>query len=64
MELSDSNIKRFIIFSQNNVFLIFKKMETPKKFFIFQEKELFYISANRNPENIPVVTYRANWCTF
>ena len=42
MELSDSNIKRFIIFSQNNAFRIFKKTETPKKFFIFQEKELSY----------------------
>ena len=64
MQLSDSNIKIFIIFSQNNAFRIFKKTEAPKKFFIFQEKELFYISANRNPENIPVVTYRANWRTF
>ena len=35
MKLSCSNIKKF---------LIFQKTEIPKKFFIFQEMELSYIS--------------------
>ena len=39
MELSSSNIKKF---------LIFRKRETPKKFFIFQETGLSYTSGNRN----------------
>ena len=39
MELSSSNIKRFLIFSQKKAFLIFRETDTPKKFFIFQETE-------------------------
>ena len=39
MELSCSNIKKCLIFSQNKAFLIFRETETPKKFFIFQETE-------------------------
>ena len=46
MKLSSSNIKKIIIFSQKKAFLIFQETETPKKFFIFQEKELSYISGN------------------
>ena len=41
MELSGSNIKKFIIFSQKKTILIIWEMETPKKFVIFQEAELF-----------------------
>ena len=38
VELSNSNIKKF---------LIFRKTETPKKILIFQETELSYISGNK-----------------
>ena len=45
MEVSGSNIKKFLIFSQKKAFLIFPKWnflifretETPKKFHTFQE---------------------------
>ena len=50
MDLSCSNIKKFLIFSQKKAFLIFPETETPKKIIIFQEKELSYISANGNPK--------------
>ena len=46
MELSTSNIKKFLIFSQKKTFLIFRETETSKKFLIFQETELFYSSGN------------------
>ena len=39
MELPNSDIKKFFIFSQKKAFLIFWEMETPKK--------LPYISGNR-----------------
>ena len=32
MELSGSNIKTFLMFSQKNTFLAFRETETPKKF--------------------------------
>ena len=51
LELSSSNTKKFLIFSQKKAFLIFQKTETPKKFLIFQETELSYISRNRNPKS-------------
>ena len=46
MELSNFNTKKFLMFSQkkNKKHLIFLEAETLKKFFIFQETELFYIS--------------------
>ena len=50
MELSGSNIKKFLIFSQKKAFLIFRETETPKKFLIFQEMELSYISRSGNPK--------------
>ena len=40
MELSSSNIKKFLIYSRKKVFLLFWETETPKKLFIFQETEL------------------------
>ena len=43
MELSGSNIKKFIIFSQNKAFPIFWETEALKKFLIFHEKELSFI---------------------
>ena len=44
MELSGSGIKNFLIFLQKKVIFIFWETETPKKFLVFQETELFYIS--------------------
>ena len=41
MDISGTNIKKFLIFSQKKAFLIFWDTETPKKFFIFQETELY-----------------------
>ena len=35
MELSNSNTKNFLIFSQKKAVLIFKETETKKKFLIF-----------------------------
>ena len=40
MELSSTNIKKFVIISQKKTFLIFRENETSKKFLIFQETEL------------------------
>ena len=51
MGLSGSSIEKVFVFSQKKAFLIFWEMETPKKFLIFQEIELSYISGNRNPKN-------------
>ena len=62
MELSSSNIKKFLIFSQKKDFLIFRETETPKKFLIFQERELSYISGNGNPKRLLIfeeVTFQA-----
>ena len=44
MKLPCSNIKKFLILSQKKAFFISREMETPKKFLIFQEMELFHIS--------------------
>ena len=54
MELSGSNIKKFLIFSQKKAFLIFWETKILKKFVIFQETELSYISGNgnRNPKKL------------
>ena len=51
MELSGSNIKKFLIFSQKKAFLIFLKKKTPKKSLIFREKELSYISGSNFPSS-------------
>ena len=40
MELSSSNIKKFLIFSQKKAFLIFQETENTKKNFKFQEMEI------------------------
>ena len=50
MELSCSNIKKFLTFSVNKAFLIFRETETPKKF-LFQETVLFYISGSNFPNS-------------
>ena len=44
MELSSSNVKKFLI--------IFQK----KTFLIFQEMELFYILGNEYPEKLPYIS--------
>ena len=49
MELSNSNIKKFLISSQKKAF---QEKETPKKFFILQETELSYISRNGKPKKL------------
>ena len=41
--------KKCLIFSQKKAFLIFSETEIPKKFFIFQETELSYISGSNFP---------------
>ena len=45
-KLSSSNIKNVFIFSQKKAFLVFWETKIPKKFLIFQEAELFYISGS------------------
>ena len=62
MELSGSNIKKFLYFLKEKLFLYFGKPKTPKKFLIFQETEPSYISGNGNPKKplmFPEVTFRA-----
>ena len=43
MELSNSNIKNFIIILQKKVGHIFQKTETPEKIIIFSSKNVFLI---------------------
>ena len=50
MELSSSNIKRFLIFSQKKSFLIFQETKPPKKSLIFYQKKA--ISRKGNPVKI------------
>ena len=59
MKLSGSNIKKFLIFSQKKAFLIFRITETRKKFLMFQETELSYISENNflSPKNEKTYLY-------
>ena len=45
-KLSNSNIKKLLIFSQKKAFFMFWEKETPEKFLIFHETELSYISGN------------------
>ena len=52
MELSDSMIKKFIIFSQKKVFLI------------FQETELSYISAKENSEKVLYISENGTFFYF
>ena len=57
MELSDSNIKSFLIFSQKKAFLIFPEMKPytfrPKleKIKKTTPRKISYSSGNKNPEN-------------
>ena len=55
-------LKKLLIFSQKKAFLIFLETDTPKKFLIFQETELSYISGNENPKKLLIfqeLTFRA-----
>ena len=52
MELSSSNIKKFLIFSQKKAFLIFREMELP------------YILGNENPEKIPYISGNGTFLYF
>ena len=56
MELSNSNIKKFLIFSKKKVFLIFQETEIPKTLFRFQESQVSYISGNRNPKKTSYIS--------
>ena len=53
-ELSGSNIKNFFIFSQKNAFLIIQETKSHKKFLIYQETELSYISGRNFPSSTNV----------
>ena len=61
MELSDSKIKKILIFSQKKAFHIFPEMELPyisgngglkNISYIFSKESFSYISGNGNPEEI------------
>ena len=59
MELSDSNIKKFLIFSQKKAFLTFQETETPQKFLIFQETELSQEELPKPPKaKIPYISQK------
>ena len=46
MELSGSNIKKCLIFSQKKACFIFREVEIPKKILIFHVTQLSYISGS------------------
>ena len=54
MNLSSSNIKKFLIFSQKKAFLIFREMETPQKYLVFQHRTI--IRAGKRSKKITCVT--------
>ena len=49
IELTNSNIKKFLIFSRKKAFLIFRETKTPKKFLTFPRKDLFIYYRKRKP---------------
>ena len=51
MELSNPNIKEFLIFSRSKSFLIFRKTETPKNPYI-SRNGTSYISGYRKPKKL------------
>ena len=53
MNLSGSNIKKFLIFSQKKAF-IFRGMETPQKYLVFQHRTI--IRAGKRSKKITCVT--------
>ena len=42
----------FSYIPRNETFLYFRKQKPRKKFLMFQERELFYISGNKNSQKI------------
>ena len=52
MELSSSNIRKFLKFSQKKAFLIFREMD------------FFYILGNGNPEKISIYSQKKAFLTF
>ena len=56
MELSNSNIKKILIFPYiRKLFLYFEKQYPQKNFLYFIKRKLFYISGNGNPEKISYI---------
>ena len=51
MELSSSNIKKFLTLSEEKAVHIFQETRSPKKFLIFQKTELSYISGSNFPSS-------------
>ena len=49
MELSSSNIKKFLTFSQEQDFLMFWKTKNPKNFLYFLKRKLFLYFRKRKP---------------
>ena len=66
MELSSSNIRRFLIFSQKKAFLIFQEMKishisgnrNTEIIHIFPETKFFYISRSKKPALKKCRTFR------
>ena len=61
MELSNCNIKRFLLFSQNKTAFMFQETETLKKnvflkesFSYILETEISYISGEEDPKKRPM----------
>ena len=51
MELSNSNIKKFLTLSEEKAVHIFQETGSPKKFLILQKTELSYISGSNFPSS-------------
>ena len=49
MELSSSNIKKFLTFSQEKAVLIFQETETPKNFLHYLKRKFFLYFREWNP---------------
>ena len=49
MELSNSNIKKFLLYSQKKAFLILQEKETPEKFIYISENKTFFYFRKRKP---------------
>ena len=52
MQLSCSNIKKFLVFCEEKAFLIFPEPETPEKFVIILEKKFFIFQEMKILKNI------------
>ena len=73
MELSSSNIRKFLKFSQKKAFLIFREMDfflyfrerKPRKnFYIFSKESFSYISGNEPPPPPPPVSGNRTFLYF